>query len=148
MRVRDLMTENPATCTPDTEIPEVARLMAEHDCGVVPVVRDGNRVAGVVTDRDITIRVVARDEIPNTVRVAEVMTEDPVTVSADADVDEAIRTLTEKRLRRVMVTDEHGGIVGVVAQADLARHADPETVGEVVGRVSEPTPTASETTRA
>lgn len=137
MTVRDLMTPSPATCTPDTSLQDVARTMADCDCGAVPVVQSGsNEPLGVVTDRDITIRVVATGRNPADATVADAMTEGTVTVRADAALDEATRTMKERQVRRLVVVGDDGAIVGILAQADLAREAQNAKTGDVVQAIS------------
>jgi CBS domain-containing protein len=140
VKVRDIMTESPACCSPEQTVREAARLMAQNDCGAVPVVDEATRqVVGVVTDRDLAIRVLAEGRGPDT-RVSEVMTRDPSCCTPDADVQELERLMAERQVRRVPVVED-GRCVGVVAQADLARH--PEAVSEqevahVVEEISQP----------
>ena len=134
------MTSSPATCTPDTPIQAVAQTMADEDCGAVPVVEsDGStRPVGVVTDRDIAVRVVARGKSPDEITAVDVMSEGAVTVRDDADVDEAARTMKDRQLRRLVVVDGDGAVVGVLAQADLARSGRDAQTGDVVEEISEP----------
>lgn len=139
MTVRDLMTSSPATCTPDTPLRDVARTMADEDCGAVPVVESegSTQPVGVVTDRDIAVRVVARGTNPADVTAVGAMSEGAVTVRSDADVDEAARTMKDRQLRRLVVVDGGGAIVGVLAQADLARAGADRQTGDVVEAISE-----------
>jgi CBS domain-containing protein len=155
MKARDLMTENPACCTPDDTADRVAQLMVDNDCGCIPVVADGNdsRVIGVITDRDIAVRGIAKGKGPNT-RVRELMTLDPFCCSADADVKDVERVMAERQVRRVVVVDDGRCCVGMIAQADLALAADRRRevsdleVARVVERISEPAPRrSSEATR-
>jgi CBS domain-containing protein len=140
MKVREIMTESPACCTPDQTVREAARLMAQNDCGAIPVVEEATRqVVGVVTDRDLAVRVLAEGKGPDT-RVAEAMTPDPACCSPETDVDKLVGMMADRQVRRVPVV-ENGRCVGVVAQADLARHS--EAVGEsvmahVVEEISQP----------
>ena len=134
------MTKSPATCTRDTPLQEVARTMADEDCGAVPVVESegSNQPVGIVTDRDITVRVVARGQNAAEKTAADAMTEATITVRADADVDEATRTMKDRQVRRLLVTDDAGAIVGILAQADLARSGADQKTGDVVEEISEP----------
>ena len=122
MKAADLMTRDPVCLTPDASARDAARRMEEWDCGLVPVVGDlaGRRVVGVVTDRDLAIRVLAQGRTPDTT-VAEVMTAAPDGVTPDADVERVERLMADRQVRRVVVIDELGRCVGVIAQADLAR---------------------------
>jgi CBS domain-containing protein len=140
MRIRDLMTRDPVTCGPDTAIVAAARLMVEHDIGAIPVV-DGDtthRPIGVITDRDITTRIVAKGENPQERKVRDAMTASTVTVTADTSIEEATNEMAERQVRRLIVVDQDGSIRGVVAQADLALHAPPQDTGNVVKEISEP----------
>jgi len=139
MRIRDLMTSDPVTCGPDTAIVAAARLMADRDIGAIPVLDNGSRrPIGVITDRDITTRVVAKGENPGDLTVRDAMTNETVTVTVDTSVEEASREMAEKQVRRLIVVDQDGAIRGVVAQADLALHASLENTGTVVKEISEP----------
>ncbi len=142
MRIRDLMTSDPVTCGPDTGIVAAAQLMAERDIGALPVVEDNGsgRPIGVITDRDITTRIVARGENPVDRQVRHAMTVDTVTVRVDASVEDASREMAGRQVRRLIVVDEKGAIRGVVAQADLALSASHQETGRVVKEISEPTP--------
>jgi len=117
------MTENPSCTTPEKSLQDAARMMRDEDVGIVPVVEDmdSKRLRGVVTDRDIAVRCVAEGKQNATVR--DCMTSEVRSVRPDSDVDEIIRIMQEDRIRRVMVVD-NDRIVGVVAQADLARAAE------------------------
>ncbi|HVF62238.1 MAG TPA: CBS domain-containing protein [Thermoanaerobaculia bacterium] len=141
MKVREIMTENPACCTPEQTVREAARLMAQNDCGSIPVVEESTRrLLGVVTDRDLAIRVLAEGRGPDT-PVREAMTPDPVTCSPDDDVDKVERLMAERQVRRIPVV-ENGRVVGVVAQADLALHPNAVSdreVGHLVEEISQPT---------
>lgn len=140
MKARDIMTANPRTVTADTKLPEVARLMKDEDVGMVPVVEDGGqKLLGVVTDRDIAIRVVAEGRNPGDVRASDVMSSDVTTCRADDGVDELMDVMGREQLRRVPIVDERGSLVGVVAQADVVRHADDDGKAErTVEKISEP----------
>jgi CBS domain-containing protein len=111
-----------------------AGLMARDDIGPVPVVEDG-RLAGIVTDRDIVIRVVAEGRDPNTTTVGEIATKDIVTVSPDDDLEDALRLLAENQVRRLPAV-EGDRLVGIVAQADIARLGKDSKTGEVVEEIS------------
>ena len=138
MKVSEIMTKDPACCTPETGLRDVARLMVEHDCGEIPVVDSKRtmRPVGVVTDRDIVVRCVAEGRNPVESEAGDVMSSPVVTVTPEAAVDEVADTMEEHQLRRVPVVDEAGTICGIVAQADIARHAHPREVAEVVREVS------------
>jgi CBS domain-containing protein len=136
MRISQIMTASPAWVTPAQELSEAARLMLTHDCGCVPVCEDGNRrVVGVVTDRDIAVRVVAAGRDARGMFVRDVMSHPVATVPATATVDDCVRLMEQNKVRRAPVVDEHGVLIGMVAQADVARMA-PQKAGELVHEVS------------
>ena len=149
MNVRDVMTADPACCTPETGLQEVARMMEENDCGCVPVVKDGNsrELAGVVTDRDIVMRAVAQGKNPVDMTASQVMSSPVATATPDETVEDCCATMEENQVRRVPVVDASGGCCGMVAQADIARQADEKNAGEVVREVSRPTGRASQAGR-
>lgn len=140
MKAREIMTANPRTVTPDTDLPEVARLMKDEDVGMVPVVEEGGQnLLGVVTDRDIAIRVVAEGRDPSGVRVSDVMSRGVTTGSADDSVDRIMDVMGREQLRRLPIVDERGALVGVIAQADVVRHARDDAKAErTVEKISEP----------
>lgn len=124
MRARELMTKDPACVTPDDTLQRVAQLMAEHDCGCIPVVEGRNqaRIVGVVTDRDIALRAVARGKSADAV-VADVMTREVECCPPDADLQTVERAMSDRQIRRVVIADADGCCLGIVSQADLARAA-------------------------
>jgi len=138
--VQEIMTRDPACCTRDTRIEEVARMMREHDCGGIPVVlnADDRVPLGMVTDRDIVVRTVAHGRNPLDLTAGQVMTSPVVTVSDDASLEECSRRLEENQVRRAPVVDGKGRCCGIVAQADLARSAPGTLTAEVVRNVSQP----------
>ena len=145
MQVKDIMTPDPACCTPDTTLQRAAEMMVEHDCGEIPVVGDaaGMKPVGVITDRDIVCRTVAKGLDPLAMTAGECMTTPCVTVRPDTPLEECCRVLEEKQIRRVPVVDEDGSCCGIVALADIAKHAKKRETAEVVREVSEPSSSAS-----
>lgn len=142
MRVRDIMTPDPACCTPDTTAREAATLMRDHDCGSIPVVESlqSKRLVGTVTDRDLAVRGLAEGKGPDTT-VRELMTETPVTCGPDDEVEIVREVMVARLVRRVPVADENGVLVGIVAQADIAREegaASDQEVGRIVEAISDP----------
>jgi CBS domain-containing protein len=139
MKVQDVMTKHPATCTPETSLQDVARLMVANDCGCIPVVdnRGGGRPIGTITDRDITVRAVATGRDVATATVRDCMSAPCTTIPESARLDDCIDLLEEKQLRRVVVVDAAGVCCGIVAQADIAEHASKRKAGELVKKVSE-----------
>lgn len=142
MQVRDVMTENPTCCGPDTALRDAAKLMVDNDCGEIPVVDERGRPVGVVTDRDIACRGVARDKAPDA-PVREVMSSPVVTVTPETSVDDCCKALEENQIRRVPVVDESGACCGIVSQADIVQHASEHQSFEVLREVSQPTAEAS-----
>jgi CBS domain-containing protein len=138
MKVSEVMTKDPACCTPETPLRDVAQLMVECDCGEIPVVDSKRtmRPVGVVTDRDIVVRCVAKGKNPLEAEAEDCMSSPVVTVTPDMDLEDAADLMEEHQLRRVPVIDEAGALCGIVAQADIARHASPRQVAEVVREVS------------
>jgi CBS domain-containing protein len=142
MKAKELMTTNPACCTPDATAQQAAHLMEENDCGCIPVVEDGESkfLVGVITDRDLALRGVGRGRSPET-PVKELMTTDVSAVKPEDPVDRVEELMADLQVRRVPVIDEDGCCVGIIAQADLALDDDTASdaeVGQVVERISEP----------
>ena len=135
-RIREIMTSNPSSIEPSSPIAEAARIMKQEDAGVVPVTENG-RLSGMVTDRDIAIRVVAEGKDPQSTTVREVASTDLVTVDPEQDLDEALRLMARHKVRRLPVVEEDGRLVGVLAQADIAREGDDKQTGQVVQEISE-----------
>jgi CBS domain-containing protein len=140
MLVKDAMTRDPACCTPATALHEVARLMAEHDCGAIPVVRDGGerKPVGIITDRDIVVRALADGRDPYGTTVGDCMSNSCVTIAPDATIEDCCKVMEAYQVRRVVVVDEGGRALGVVSQADVATAASDEDVAAVVREISQP----------
>lgn len=139
MDVRSAMTADPACCTPATPLHLVAQMMVDNDCGEIPVVDDheNRRPIGVVTDRDITIRTVARGLNPLDVPASEIMTSPVVTVNPQTSLKACCDVMENHQIRRVLVVDDAGKLCGIVAVADVAKNAGKTATGEVVKEVSE-----------
>ena len=138
MNVKEVMTADPACCTPDTTLQDVAKLMVSNDCGCIPVVDDKNskKPVGMITDRDITIRTVAEGKNPLDLTVADAMSPNPVTVTPMMSLDECCNLMETNQVRRVAVIDEGGACCGIIAQADIAVNAGEHQTAEVVQEVS------------
>jgi CBS domain-containing protein len=134
--VKDVMTSNPTTVQSDATVVEAARIMRDQDTGIVPVV-ENDRLVGTVTDRDITVRVVAEGRDPESTTVREIASTDVVSVEPQQDLSEALRLMAEHQVRRLPVV-ENDRLVGIVAQADVAREADDAQTGELVEEISKP----------
>jgi CBS domain-containing protein len=120
--IREVMTKDPVTLPADRSVLDAARCMRDSDIGDVIIVQ-GDRVAGILTDRDIVVRAVAEGRDPAQTKVAEVATMDPATVAPDDSIDDAIRIMRERNIRRLPVV-ENGRPVGVVTIGDLAMERD------------------------
>src|SRR5438045_9534439 len=114
---RDVMTSDPACCSPETTLDLVAKMMAQNDCGEIPVIDTSDCPIGVITDRDIVCRVVAEEKNPAAHTAGSCMTTPVVSVRDSAPVDEVISTMEAHKIRRVLVTDEEGTCVGLIATA-------------------------------
>jgi len=129
------MTSNPSSVRADQTVADAARLMRDEDVGMTPVLEEG-RLVGTVTDRDIAIRVVAEGRDPQATSVREIASTGLVTLDPEQDLDEAIRLMSEHQVRRLPVVEEDGRLVGVVAQADIAREGDDSETGQMVQNIS------------
>jgi CBS domain-containing protein len=138
-RVRDIMTADVNVATPQTELYYVARMMDERDVGAIPIVdsTDSMKLLGLVTDRDIVIRTIARRTDPNDLRAGDVMSAGVESVTPETSVEELVSRMERRQVRRMPVV-ENGRLVGIVAQADIARRGGDEDTGELVERISDP----------
>lgn len=138
--IENVMTRDPALCTPDDGVVDCAKLMARADVGFVPVVesRDTRKLVGVVTDRDLCLSVIAEDRDPQECKVEDAMTEEVATVTPGDSLDRALELMQQRQIRRLCVIDEHGACIGVVAQADVVRAAQPDQVKETLEEISKP----------
>jgi len=140
---RDIMTNDPFCCVPADTAAQAARLMRRHDIGALPVVEDrvSKKLIGVVTDRDLALRVVARALEPSEVAVGLVMSEPVIRCSPDDACATAPDLMEKHQIKRVFVTDQSGRVVGVIAESDIAlRLSNPGKTGEVVACISQPDP--------
>ena len=142
-RVHAWMSRNVATVHPFDSVEHAARLMADHDVGALPVAQGNGRLIGMITDRDLVVRLLARGRDPLRCRVEDAMTEDVYPVRMDEDVDRALDVMARHRVRRVPVVDDRERIVGMLSQADVARHArsrglPARQVTETISEISEP----------
>lgn len=141
MKIQDIMTRDPSVVTPDTPVREAALLMKEEDVGIVPVVdgEDSRQLVGVVTDRDIALRIVAEGRDADAA-VRDVMSRESLaTCRPDEDVDEAMDRMAAEQVRRIPIVDDRGALVGIVSQADVVRRANDDDKAErTVERISQP----------
>ena len=140
MTVRDVMTPLVEVCTPQTELYYVARMMADRDVGAIPVVdnTDSMRPVGIITDRDIVVRALARRQDVNAMRAGDCMSSGVITVTPDGDLQECIERMEREQVRRIVVVDAFGRCVGIVAQADIATKTMMSTTADLVREVSKP----------
>ena len=134
-KVQDVMSTRPRCVSPDTPVTEAAELMESEDVGSLPVL-EGDELAGMITDRDIVIRAIARGKDPRGMPVREISTRDVVAIRGNEDLSEALKLMASHQVRRLPVVDESNHLVGVLAQADVAREAGEKTVGEMVEEIS------------
>jgi CBS domain-containing protein len=133
--VNEVMSSNLCAIDAEKPVAHAAKMMRDEDVGLAPIVK-GDRLVGTLTDRDIATRVVAEGRDPQSTRVLDVASTDIVTVDPQQDLGEAVRLMAEHQVRRLPVVEEDGRLVGVLAQADVARQSDDRQTGEVVERIS------------
>jgi CBS domain-containing protein len=139
MKLKDIMTPNVECVRPEDTLEDAARKMRDLDVGPLPVCGDNDRLAGMITDRDITVRAVAEGKDPKTTRVRDAMSEEIIYCFEDQDVQEAARTMRERQVRRLVVLNRDKRLVGIVSLGDLATETgDKQKSGEVLQDVSEP----------
>jgi CBS domain-containing protein len=136
--VSSVMTANPACCRDTTPLRDVAQLMIDNDCGQIPVVDAGNKPVGVVTDRDITVRIVAAGKDPASATAADAMSTPCKSVSSDTSLYDCICLMEAEKVRRIPVVDADGKLAGIVSIADIALAGKDEAIAQVVKEVSEP----------
>jgi len=140
MIASEIMTTNPECCVPTDPVMKAAQIMKSKDVGPVPVVedQDGRKLTGIVTDRDLAIKVVAEARDPKTTTVEDVMSEGLVTCRDNDDVQSVLELMEDNQLRRIPVVDKKDNLVGIIAQADVAtRLGNVQAAGEVVQEVSQ-----------
>ena len=140
MNVRDLMNKDLVFCTPKSSLREAAQLMADNDCGCMLIAENlhSKHLTGVITDRDICCRAVAKGKDPNQTAVDQCMTKNAVTVSPDTSLEDCCRIMEQNQIRRIPVCDKNGDCIGVISQGDIAKATRPEQAAEVVREVSKP----------
>lgn len=139
MNVLDIMTKSPAVCDPETRLTDVARMMVEHDCGAVPVVtsQSSPTPVGIITDRDIIVRIVAEGRSPAEHVAGDAMSKSVATVHGSDSLQTALQVMQDNQVRRVPVINEQGHVIGILAQADIALNASSDQTAEVLREVSE-----------
>jgi CBS domain-containing protein len=139
-KARDVMTKELIYASPQDTVSHVAELMKMEDIGPVLIVdnEESRRLVGIVTDRDLVLKVIAEGQDPKTTRVEEVMSKKLVTCRADDDVENAMKAMAQYQLRRIPVVEDDNRLVGIISQADIAtRVGEPERTAEVVKEISE-----------
>jgi CBS domain-containing protein len=137
-KIAEVMSDRPRAVTPQTSVREAAQLMEQEDVGALPVVDDGTRLVGILTDRDIAVRVVGQGSDPDRTQVGDVASKDVVALTPEHDLDDALKLMAREQVRRLPIVAEENELVGVIAQADLARLTKDKAAGQVVGAISEP----------
>jgi len=136
--VKDIMSQNPLICHPGTDIESVAKLMALHECGEIPVVDLDYRPIGIITDRDICTRTVAQGKNPIHMKAIEIMSSPVVTVNPGMSLERCCAIMELKVIRRVTVVNDQGKCIGVVSLSDILRHGSDSECYELLREVSRP----------
>ena len=136
--VTSVMTANPCCCKRDTPLKDVAQMMIDNDCGMIPVVDDHGKPVGTVTDRDIAVRIVACGKDASTACASDAMSVPVHSVTIDSSLRDAVCMMEAEKVRRLLVVDAEGKLAGVAAIADLALAGKDEATAQVVKEVSEP----------
>lgn len=139
MKCNDVMTKEPACCVPSDTAYDVAQLMQAEDVGPIPIVNDKKTkvLAGIVTDRDLALKIVAAGLDPKTTKIEAIMTTEVMTCHPEDDITDALDTMEEHQVRRIPIVDDNDCLVGIIAQADIATRVDePEKTHEVVEEIS------------
>jgi len=139
-KCNEVMTKNPVCCLPNDMVVKVAQLMKSKDIGPVPIIENEQtkKLVGIVTDRDLALKIVAEGRDAKSTRAEEVMTRKVVTCRSEEDVQKALDAMSEHQLRRIPVVDNDSRIVGIIAQADVATRVDqPAKTAEVVKDISQ-----------
>jgi CBS domain-containing protein len=135
-KIAEAMTDRPRAVTPQTSVRDAARLMEEEDVGSLPIVEEGARLVGILTDRDVTVRVVGRGLDPDATPVGDVASRDVVALTPDHDLDEALMVMAREQVRRVPIVVRENQLVGMLSQADVARAGKEKATGGVVEAIS------------
>ena len=137
MKCSDVMTKDPKACAATDTVEQAAQLMKSEDVGPIPIVADNGKLEGIITDRDIVIKVVAEGRDAKTTKLADVMTTDLISCTVDGDIEEMLDLMEDNQIRRIPVVDASGRLVGIVSQADIATRLDePDKTAELVEDIS------------
>ncbi len=141
MQASEFMTKTPICCVPDSSLREVAQMMVDHDCGAIPVVETFQtmRLLGIITDRDITCRTIAKGKNPQELLVKECMSSPTVAVNPESTLEECCLAMEKTQVRRIPVVDERGSCVGLVSQAHVVQHSTDGRIVEMLRRISRST---------
>ena len=137
-KIAEVMSDRPRAVTPQTSVRDAARLMEEEDVGSLPVVDQGARLVGILTDRDIAVRVVGRGSDPEETSVGDVASSDIVALTPEHDLDDALTLMAREQVRRLPIVANENELVGMLAQADVAIKAKAKQVGETLEQISQP----------
>jgi len=137
-KIAEVMTDRPRAITPETSIRDAARLMEQEDVGSLPVVDEGAHLVGIVTDRDIAIRAVGRGLEPEGTSVMDIASKEVYALTPEDDLDDALEMMARVQVRRLPIIVRENELVGMVAQADVARVSKEKTTGEVIEAISRP----------
>ena len=145
MQVRDVMSFQPHCCTPETSLRDAAQMMCDSDCGAIPVVDpdDRKKPIGIITDRDIACRAVAKGKDPGKTTVSECMSSRLATIHQYASIEDGCNEMEEFKIRRLLVVDDRDRLCGIVAQADIALRIAEKQTAELVREISQHTEAAS-----
>ena len=141
MTCADVMTKDPACCIPTDSAARVAKIMKTKDVGSIPVCesRKSRKLVGIVTDRDLALYVIAQERDPSSTLVQDAMTREPIACDAEDDLQKVLDAMRSHRIRRIPVIDRTGGLIGIIAQADIATRAGaPEKTAQTVEEISQP----------
>ena len=134
MKVREVMTPNPKAIWLTESLADAAQLMWQNDCGVLPIIKDGQKVIGMITDRDICMGAAINDRKPSSISVEEIMTGEVYAVQVDDDIDQALQTMQEHRVRRLPVINSAGELEGILSMNDIVlktKSADGQATEEI-----------------
>jgi CBS domain-containing protein len=134
--IKDAMTSNPCSIDAEKPVSYAAKMMRDENVGLAPIV-EGEKLVGTLTDRDIATRVVAEGKDPEATKAGEVASRDVVTVEPETDLDRALQLMAQHQVRRLPVVENDGRLVGVLAQADVAQHANASETGRMVEEISQ-----------
>jgi CBS domain-containing protein len=138
MKVREVMSENPACCVPHDSAQTVAKIMRDRNVGAVPVIADhqSRQLIGMITDRDFCCSIVADGLDPQKTTIEKFVTMNPISCRDGANIEKCERLMQDHQVRRIPVVDANGSVIGIVSQADLALHERPERVSRTVAEIS------------